>query len=56
MGSTTRAAGAFPAALRNWTCHHAAPRWDAGAGLYTEPLLPHTPLSIVHQTMWTKGQ
>lgn len=46
----------FLPARCNWICHHAHPRWDAGAGLFTEPLLPYAPLGIVHQTMWTKGQ
>ncbi len=46
----------FLPARCNWICHHAAPRWDEALGLFTEPLLPHAPLGIVHQTMWTKGQ
>jgi hypothetical protein len=45
----------FLPARCNWICHHAPPRWDDRLGLYTEPLLPHEPLGIVHQTMWTKA-
>jgi hypothetical protein len=38
----------FLPARFNWLVNKALPKFDLGTGLFTEPLLPHLPLGIIH--------
>jgi len=39
----------------NWGCYRALPMADAATGRLVEPMLPHTPIGIVHRTGPTKA-